>query len=159
MNKYTKIIVAGTAATAVSFFLPWINSWVGGIAPSKIFEVGSDAMSFGTLVFIGSFLLAAVTCALHAMGKENAKLALAAGAMPFLVLLFAIVRSNALMQDALGSNFAWSDFGQVVQLVAIGLPVYFLGAAATLGAAIMELKGQEPAGFISPDAQSIDDAM
>jgi len=132
MSKNKKLIIAGTAATSVSFFLPWINTWVGGIAPSKIFQMGEDAMTFGTMIFIGSFVLAAITCFMYATSKENPLLAIATGALPFFILAFAQLKADSMMTNALGANFDWSDFGQLFQVFAIGLPVYFVGSFVTL---------------------------
>ncbi len=158
MNANTKIIIGATAAMAISFFLPWINFFVGGIAPSTILEMGSEAMSFGTVVFLGSFLLAAATAVLHATGKGDPKMAIATGALPFLMLAWLIIKSNSAMDNNFGASIPWGDMGQLLQIIAIGLPVYAIGALTTLIVGYREMKGQQPVGFISPGSASADDA-
>lgn len=145
MNKYTKIIIAGTAVTAISFLLPWINTGFGGIAPSNIFEMGPDLMSLGTYVFLGSFLLAAITCALHVAGKGDAKLAIATGALPFMLLVIAFLKTDSLITEALGSNFDWGNAAQLFRVFGIGVPAYFLGALVTLVTGFIALQAEEDA--------------
>ncbi|MDF3384511.1 MULTISPECIES: hypothetical protein [unclassified Sulfitobacter] len=158
MDKNTKIIAAATAATAVSFFLPWIDTGFGGIAPSNVSQMGPEIMSWGTYVFFGSFLLAAITCLVHTTGKENAKIAIATGVLPFVILVYAILETNSLITEALGSNFDWSNFGQLFQVFGIGVPAYFLGSLVTVITGFiafqaeedrMSLKGSEPTGDAS----------
>jgi len=145
MDKNTKIIVAGTAATAVSFFLPWINTGFGGIAPSNIFDMGPDLMTLGTYVFLGSFLLAAITCVVYATGNGNAKLAVATGVLPFAILVIAILKTESLITEALGSNFNWSDFGQLFQVLGIGVVAYFVGSLVTVITGFIAFHAEEDA--------------
>lgn len=158
MDKNTKLIIGGTAATALSFFLPWISTWLGSFSPSYLLKAGADMMSFGTFVFISSFALAALTCAMAATGRLNPRLAVATGALPFVIALIAMVRISSAANSA-GANLPIGSVGELLELASLGMPVYFIGAGVTLIAAIMELKGQEPVEFISPDAQAIDDAQ
>ena len=150
MNNNTKIIAAGTAAMAISFFLPWINIWVGGIAPSNMLKAGADAMTLGTLIFIASFVLAAVVCVMSVTGKENPKLAVAAGALPFAMAAWAILKSTAAVNSSgYGGSIPWGDLGQLFQIVAIGLPIYAIGAAATLVGGFRELNAAAPTTEVS----------
>jgi hypothetical protein len=40
MDKNTKLIIGGTAATDISFFLPWISTWLGSFSPSYLLIQG-----------------------------------------------------------------------------------------------------------------------
>tara|TARA_R110002020_G_scaffold35712_2_gene107573 strand:+ start:105 stop:440 length:336 start_codon:yes stop_codon:yes gene_type:complete len=79
MDNRTKWIIAGTGAMAISFFLPWIDVWVGSFAPSRLLKSGFDGMTPGLLIFTGTFLLAAMVCFRSFAGKEDTKLTLLAG--------------------------------------------------------------------------------
>jgi hypothetical protein len=96
-------------------------------------------MSFGILVFLGSFILAAVTCGLAATGRLDARLALAAGALPFVLAVLAMMRLSSAAGD-----LPISGVGELLQLASIGMPVYFIGTGLALYGGVRILKEATP---------------
>ena len=139
MDKNTKLIIGGTAATAISFFLPWVSTWLGSFSPSYLLRAGGDMMSFGVLVFIGSFILAAATCGMAATGRLDARMAVAAGALPFVLAVLAMMRLSSAAGD-----LPISGVGELLQLASIGMPVYFIGAGLAFYGGLRMLKEATP---------------
>ncbi|MFG6572151.1 hypothetical protein ACGYLO_11155 [Sulfitobacter sp. 1A13353] len=141
MDKNTKLIIGGTAATAISFFLPWVSTWLGSFSPSYLLKAGTDMMTFGILLFIGSFILAAVTCGVAAKGSLDARLAVAAGALPFALAIITMFRLNSAASSA---GLPVNGLGELMQLASFGMPVYFIGAGVALYGGVKMLKEAAP---------------
>jgi hypothetical protein len=127
LEKHDKLIMAGTAAMAVSFFLPWIDVWIGAIGPTKLLDFGSGGLTFGVVVFLASFALAAFVCLQTFFGKTNHKVVITTGILPFLIAIVAIIKVKSATSD-----LPFSTVGEIFEVATYGMTAYFFGAAVTL---------------------------
>lgn len=146
MDTATKAVIAGSGAMALSFFLPWINVWIGAIAPMKILEAGFQNMTMGVLIFIGSFVLAAAVGFRSFAGKEDTKLTLLAGALPFMIAIWTLIK----ISSAAPSGLPIRSFGHLTEIASYGILVYFVGAVVTLVAGWMKLEAEANAALKPP---------
>lgn len=146
MNRSYTVIIAGIIM-AISFFLPWISGGFMKISPSLLLEMGSDAFTLPSVLFVISFILAGAVAVLTFTGKAKPAMVAAAGVYPFVLALIAFLRISAETQNMGGGQFGMGDLGMFFDVAAFGLGLYAYVVSAIVLIVVGVMEMRDPKGL------------